>query len=111
MQILEKMADVVDYSLDVTDNLKNFPKSRKFSFVNPIQKLSIDIYMMLNKVNESPVNKRKDMLIEVLGLISGLMLMIRLSERRGFISKRQLGYWSKMVTEVKYMTIGWLKKY
>ena len=57
LTVLVKAKELVDYTLNITDNTKYFPKKARFSFVNRMQNLSIDICTEILKTNE--IQKRE----------------------------------------------------
>jgi hypothetical protein len=110
MIIFDKTRILIDYTITITDNTKRFPKKHRFTFVDKMQNLTLNIYKKLSKVNEYPTNKRKDIQIDVLGDINVLLALIDISLERKFITKNQAGIWTKKVLDVKYLTAAWLKK-
>jgi len=110
MKVFDRAKVLIDYSMSITDNVKRYPKKYRFTFVDRIQNLTLDIYKNLSKSNECPVDKRRPLQTEVLGDINVLLALIEISHTRGFIDLRTMEIWTKKVMDVKYMTAAWMKK-
>lgn len=110
LMVLIKTKDLIDYSLTMTDNTKRYPKKARFTFVNRIQDLVLNIYKNISKTNELPINKRKSMQIDILSDTNVLLFLIELSLKRNYISERQCEIWTKKALDVKYLTAAWMKK-
>ena len=48
--------------------------------------------------------------IAILGAVSALLFYIELSMGLGLLADKSAAYWSKMVSDVKYMSIVWRTK-
>lgn len=46
MLVLKKAEDLIDYTFTMTDNTDRFPKKTRFTFVNRMQNLALDIYIL-----------------------------------------------------------------
>lgn len=110
MIVFKKAKDLVEYTIIMTDSNKRFPKKVRFSFVNRMQDLSLGIYSKLLKTNEMPINKRKPIQIDILSDINILLFLVELSEKKRYINKKQVTFWTKLATDVKYMTAAWMNK-
>lgn len=113
--LLVKTKDLIEYTLEVTDNSKRFPKKYRFTFVNRMQNIVIDIYELINTANELNTNN-KDTLTERLKLqneaitkCKTMLFLIDLCLKKESIGidHRQAEVWSKHVCNVKNMTINW----
>lgn len=49
--LLSRVKDLIKHTLTMTDNAKRYPKKYRFTFVNRMQGLAIDIYEHINTVN------------------------------------------------------------
>lgn len=113
--LLVKTKDLIEYTLEVTDNSKRFPKKYRFTFVNRMQNIVLDIYELINTANELNTNN-KDTLTERLKLqneaitkCKTMLFLIDLCLKKESIGidHRQAEVWSKHVCNVKNMTINW----
>lgn len=116
--LLVKTKDLIEYTLEVTDNSKRFPKKYRFTFVNRMQNIVLDIYELINTANELNTNN-KDTLTERLKLQNAaitkcktMLFLIDLCFKKESIGidHRQAEVWSKHVCNVKNMTINWHTK-
>ena len=113
--LLVKAKDLAQYTIKITDNPKRFPKKFRFTFVNRMQDMVLDIYELINTANELNTND-KHALTERLRLqnqaitkCKTMLFLIDLcleNESIG-IDCRQAEVWSRHVTNVKNMAINW----
>lgn len=113
--LLVKAKDLAKYTIKITDNPKRFPKKYRFTFVNRMQDMVLDIYELINTANELNAND-KQALTERLRLqnqaitkCKTMLFLIDLCLENESISlnNRQAEIWSKYVCNVKNMTINW----
>lgn len=116
LHILPVASNLIDYTLELTDNVKHFPKKVRFSIVNRIQDRVLEIRDNLEDANEIyPIIDEQDR-IDRLKLqrraLTGckkLLFLIELSKKRGYIDKGTFDYWTKLTLDVKFMTAAWYK--
>lgn len=111
MTVFKKAKDLIEYTFDMTSNKNRYPKKYTFTLVNRIQNLALDIYSKLIKTNESPINKRREMLADILGDIQVMYFLIEFSLKLKRIDKRQCGIWAKKTKDVRCLTAAWKNKY
>ena len=109
MKVFKKAEDLIDYTFTMTDNTKRFPKKYRFTFVNRMQEMVLDIYKKISKTNEIPVSKRREIQIDILSDLNVLLALIKLSLKRELINEKQTEIWTKKVLDVKYLTAAWMK--
>lgn len=116
--ILVKAKDLVKHTITITENSRRFPKKYRFTFVNRMQNLTLDIYELINTANELNTND-KDALKERLKLqntaitkCKTMLFLINLCLENQNISlnHKQAEYWARYATNVKNMTISWHNK-
>lgn len=111
---IEKSKELVEHTLRLTGNPKNYPKKYGFTLVARLQNLSLDIFEKLmdaNRINlQTGRIKKMEMLTEVIGICDKMCFLIELSYKLNLISVERMDYWSKLVNDVKYMTISWRTK-
>lgn len=116
LHILPVASNLIDYTLELTDNVKHFPKKVRFSIVNRIQDRVLEIRDDLVDANEIyPIIDEQDK-IDRLKLqrraLTGckkLLYLIELSKKRGYIDKGTFDHWTKLTLDVKFMTAAWYK--
>ena len=116
LQILPVAADLIDYTLNLTDNKNHFPKKIRFTIVNRIQERVLSIYEKLLEANEIfPICNETDRIrrleLQRAALTDCKMLLfyIELSRKRGYIDKGSFEYWTKKTLDVKFMSAAWYK--
>lgn len=116
LQILPVAADLIDYTLNLTDNKNHFPKKIRFTIVNRIQERVLSIYEKLLEANEIfPIRneadraRRLELQRSALTDCKMLLFYIELSKKRGYIDKGTFEYWTKRTLDVKFMSAAWYK--
>lgn len=116
LHVLPVAEKLIDYTLDLTDNAKRFPKRVRFSITNKIQGHVMAIYDGLLEANEIfPIRTEADRTERLrlqraaLTECKKLLHMIELSKKRSYIDKDTFDYWTKLTLDVKFMTAKWYK--
>ena len=109
-----KAKDLAVHSFKLTSNCNRYPKKYRHSLVDRIQIKSLDIYETLleaNRIN-NVTNKRDrcEMITRAITLCDELLFYIELSMMLELLNDKSAEYWSKMVQDVKYMSIAWRTK-
>lgn len=110
MTVFVKIEYLIDYTFQMTDNTKRYGKKYRFTFVDRMQNLVLDIYSKLVKANQLPLNTRKELQLDAISDMEILLSLIELSLQRGFIEHEQCKIWASKVMDVKNLTGAWLKK-
>ena len=116
LHVLPVASNLIDYTLDLTDNTKHFPKKARFTLVNRIQDHVLSIYEKLLAANEIyPIRSAEDkarrltLQRDALTACKMLLFFIELSKKRGYIDKGTFEYWTKITLDVKFMAAAWYK--
>lgn len=112
-KILVKAKDLASYTLKITDNAKRFPKKYRFTFVNRMQDLSLDIYELINTANELNTNdnvalaQRLRIQNKAITKCKSFLFLINLCYENDKIAlnEKQAIAWARYVVDVKNMTI------
>ncbi len=113
--LISKAKDLVKHTFIMTSE-KRFPKKYRFTIVNRIQQLVIDIYECIAEANELDIfdNQEKFERLkkqkEALTKCKTVLFLIELSLEQELITTKQSGTWSGYVFDVKYMTARWNKQ-
>lgn len=110
MKVFDRTRELIDYTMVITDNTKRFPKKARFTFVDRMQNMTLDIYKKLAKANELPVNARKEVQIDVLSEINVFLALVEICHKRQYISTATMETWVKKTMDVKYLTAAWMKR-
>ena len=110
MKVFDRARVLIDYTMTITDNIKRFPKKTRFTFVDRMQNMTLDMYRKLAKANELPLGMRKEVQIDVLSEINVFLALVEISHNRGYINARTMETWTKKTMDVKYLTGAWMKR-
>ena len=109
MTVFVKAEYLMDYTFQMTDSTKRYAKKHRFTFVDRMQNLALDIYCKLRKCNELPMSERRDLQRDAISDMEVLIALIEISLRREFIDYDQCKRWASKVIDVKNLTGAWLK--
>ena len=108
------------YSQDLIASLENrqkkqgFPKSAVHTYAKVIRETAVSIVRDIHAANEcsfqTEYEQRIRLIYAALNDCNLLLKMIEISNELGYISAKRMAHWTKMVTDVKYMTLAWKKK-
>ena len=106
-----KAQALAEHTLKVTSNCNRYPKKYRFSLVDKMQNKSLEIYECIMEANRTDLRyfkrERSELQTRAITYCDQLDFYIELSHKLGIINEKSMEYWSKMVTDVKYMTIKW----
>lgn len=114
LKVIVKAKELAVHSFKLTSNCNRYPKKYRHSLVDRIQLKSLDIYDTLveaNRIN-NVVRKQErcEMITKAITLCEELLFYIELSMQLDLLSNGSAEYWSKMVCDVKYMSLAWRTK-
>ena len=114
LKVIVKAKELAAHTLKLTSNCNRYPKKYRHSLVDKIQNKSLDIYTTLfeaNRVNNKTDKRvRCDKITEAITYCDELLFFIELSMELNILSDSSAQHWSKMVMDVKYMSIAWRTK-
>ena len=114
LKVIVKAKELAVHSFKLTSNCNRFPKKFRHSLVDRIQNKSMDIYEALfeaNRINNTTHKRERcEVITRAITICDELLFYIELSMNLGLLSGNSAGYWSKMVSDVKYMSIAWRTK-
>lgn len=114
LKVIVKAKELAVHSFKLTSNCNRYPKKYRHSLVDRIQIKSLDIYDTLleaNRVNnQTRKQERCETITKAITCCDQLQFYIELSMRLELLSDKSAEYWSKMVSDVKYMSIAWRSK-
>lgn len=114
LKVIIKSKELAVHSYKLTSNTNRYPKKYRHSLVDRIQLKSLDIYETLleaNRIN-NVTNKymRCETITKAITYCDELLFYIELSMNLEILNGNSAEYWSKMVSDVKYMAIAWRTK-
>lgn len=111
LKVLVKAKELAIHTFKLTSNCNRYPKKYRHSLVDRIQVKSLDIYDTLFEANRINNVTRKwdrcEAITKAVTLCDELLFYIELSMSLNLLNDKSTGYWSKMVTDVKYMSLAW----
>lgn len=114
LKVIVKAKELAVHSFKLTSNCNRYPKKYRHSLVDRIQIKSLDIYETLleaNRINNvSNKRERCETITRAITFCDELLFYIELSMNLGLLNDKSTAYWSKMVSDVKYMAIAWRTK-
>ena len=109
-----------DLIQEYTDRLKKaekkegFPKSALHTYINATRNAAVSIVKNIHAANDcsfqTEYDRRLDLIHAALNDCNLLLKLVEISQALGYISVKRMGHWTKLITDVKYMTLAWKKK-
>lgn len=114
LKVILKAKDLAEHTLRVTSNCNRYPKKYRFSLVDKMQIKSLDIYEALMEANRTDLTdykrERQELQTNAITYCDELLFYIELSYKLNIINDKSMEYWSKMVSDIKHMSIAWRSK-
>lgn len=114
LQVIVKAKELAVHSFKLTSNCNRYPKKYRHSLVDRIQLKSLDIFETLMEANRihniTHKRERCDTITRAITLCDELSFYIELSMLLDLLNDKSAEYWSKMISDVKYMSIAWRTK-
>lgn len=114
LKVILKAKELAEHTLRVTSNCNRYPKKYRFSLVDKMQNKALEIYEYLHEANRTDLREyareRSELQTMAITHCDELLFYIELSYKLNIINDKSMGYWSKMVTDIKHMAIAWRSK-
>ncbi len=114
LQVIIKAKELAKHTLVITSNANRYPKKYRFSLVDKMQNKALNIYETLYEANRTDIRdfkrERLELQTKALTYCDELLFYIELSYELHIINDKSMEYWSKMVSDIKHMTIAWRTK-
>ena len=114
LKVILKAKELAVHTFSVTSNANRYPKKFRFSLVDKMQNKSMEIYEMLFEANRTDIKAYKrdrlELQTKAITYCDELLFYIEMSYELHIINSDSMGYWSKMVSDVKHMAIAWRTK-
>lgn len=111
LEVIIKAKELAVHTVRVTSNCNRYPKKYRHSVVDRMQIKSMDIYEALMEANRTDLKdykrERSELQTHAITYCDELLFYIEMSHELGIIGMDKVEYWSKMVKDVKHMTIAW----
>ena len=113
LKVIVKAKELAVQTFKLTSNSNRYPKKYRHSLVDKIQNKTLDLYTTLYEANRisnvTHKNKRIEMITQGITYCDEILFFIELSISIGVLGKASAGHWSKMVTDVKHLSLAWRK--
>lgn len=114
LKVIIKAKQLSVHTLRVTSNCNRCPKKFRFSLVDKMQIKALNIYEALMEANRTDLKtykrERSELQTKAITYCDELLFYIEMSQELNIINMQSMEYWSKMVTDIKHMTIAWRSK-
>jgi len=116
LTVITKAKDLVKHTMILTSNTDRYPKKYRFTLTDRLQNKVLSIYECLLEANELNLNvpeerrQRQALQTRVLTYTKELLYFIELSVELKLLELKSAEYWSKLVFDIRYMTMAWRKK-
>lgn len=114
LKVIAKAKELAVHTFKLTSNCNRYPKKYRHSLVDRIQLRSLDLYealMEANRINNQTQKwQRCEMITKAITLCDQMLFYIELSMNLELVNDKSAAYWSKMVQDVKYMSLAWRSK-
>ena len=111
LRVIVKAKELAVHSFRLTSNPNRYPKKYRHSLCDAIQNKSLLIYTTLfeaNRINNKTHKERRcDTITNAITYCDELLFFIELSMNLNILGGDSAAYWSKMVSDVKHMSIAW----
>ena len=111
LKVIVKAKELMKHTYVLTSNANRYPKKFRHSLVDRMQIVSMDIYELLleaNRINNQTEKRiRCETITKAIMNCDKLLTYIELSMELNLLNPNSAAYWSKMVSDVKYMSIAW----
>lgn len=109
--VIIKARELAKHTYKLTSNPKRYPKKYRLSLTTDMQRNCLNIHNRLLEANRTDLRmykrQRLELQTQAITQCDELLFAIELSCDLHLISQVSMGYWSKMVKDVKHMTIAW----
>ena len=113
LKVVIKSKELAVHTIKVTSNCNKFPKKYRFTLCDKMQNKSMNIYELLleaNRVNLSDIKARNELQTKAILNCDELLFYIEMCLQLNIIQPNSAEYWSKLVSDIKFMTIKWRTK-
>ena len=109
-----------DFIRECADRMKRssskqgFPKSALHTYIKTTREAAVSVVKNIHAANDcsfqTEYDRRLDLIHAALNDCNLLLKLVEISNSLGYISVKRMGHWTKLIMDVKYMTLAWKKK-
>ena len=115
LTVITKAKKLMEYTFTITNSENRFPKKIRYTLVQRLQDLSMEIIEMLYSANDTgnftDVEKRDRRRYQKLALtkLNMMMCLVEFSYNRQHINMKSLECWTNLIRDVRILTASWIK--
>lgn len=113
LKVVMKSQELATYTIKITSNCNKFPKKYRFTVCDRMQRVSMDIFEYLLEANRTPIIEKKtryDLQTKAITNCDKLLFYIKMCVELNIITINSAEFWSKLVSDIKFMSISWRTK-
>ena len=113
LRVVIKAKELTVHTIRFTSNCNKFPKKYRFTLCDRMQNKAMTIYELLLEANRTHLSTkfvRSELQSKAILMCDELLFYIELCLQLSIIESRSAEYWSKLVSDIKFMTIAWRTK-
>lgn len=112
--VIMKAKELIFHTFTLTSNCNRYPKKYRHSLVDRMQLISMDICFALmeaNRINNKTHRRERcEKITYAITCCEELQVCIELSMKLGLLADNSAAYWSRLISDVKHMSIAWRTK-
>ena len=112
LKVIVKAKELAIHTIKLTSNCNKFPKKYRFTLCDRMQNKTMNVYELLleaNRTHLSSLYLRNDLQTKVILNCDELLFYIEMCLQLQIIQPNSAEYWSKLVSDIKFMTIKTIK--
>lgn len=113
LKVITKAQELAVHTVKITSNCNKFPKKYRFTLCDRMQNKAMTIYELLLEANRTALNDLSDRSKLQTAAITNcdqLLFYIEMCLQLQIIEPNSAEYWSKLVSDIKFMAIKWRTK-
>lgn len=113
LRLIIKAKELTVHTIKLTSNCNKFPKKYRFTLCDRMQNKAMTIYELLLEANRTSLNDkeiRSALQTKAILNCDELLFYIELCLQLSIIEANSAEYWSKLVSDIKFMALSWRAK-
>lgn len=113
LKVIVKAKELAIHTVRLTSNCNKFPKKYRFTLCDKMQNKALAIYELLLEANRTLLTnkvERINLQTKAITNCDELLFYIELCLELNIIASNSAEYWSKLVSDIKFMAIAWRTK-
>ena len=99
------------FTLEIFKLVKDFPKEYKYTIGETLKKETLELIMLLYKINSTPQKERKELLMNLAReSVEAIRLLLRLTHDLNLMRLKRFSYISLKLENISRQLAGWQKK-